>query len=77
MDILITESQKGILLTEGIAEALAEIYSGTKDYSSDLYKRVKRRLNINFGILLTFSAAIGGFVEPLENTLSYLKIKSF
>lgn len=69
MDILITESQKGILLTEGIAEALAEIYSGTKDYSSDLYKRVKRRLNINFGILLTFSAAIGGFVEPLESFL--------
>lgn len=69
MDILITESQKGILLTEGIAESLAEIYSGTKDYSSDLYKRVKRRLNINFGILLTFSAAIGGFVEPLESFL--------
>lgn len=69
MDILITESQKGILLTEGIAEALAEIYSGTKDYSSDLYKRVKRRLNINFGILLTFSATIGGVVEPLESFL--------
>jgi hypothetical protein len=69
MDILITESQKGILLTEGIAEALAEIYSGTKDYSSDLYKRVKRRLNINFGVLLTFSAAIGGVVEPLESFL--------
>jgi hypothetical protein len=69
MDILITESQKGILLTESIAEALSEIYSGTKDYTSDLYKRVKNRLKLNFGILLTFSAAIGGVVEPLESFL--------
>jgi hypothetical protein len=69
MDILITESQKGILLTESIAEALSEIYSGTKDYTSDLYKRVKKRLKLNFGILLTFSAAIGGVVEPLESFL--------
>ncbi len=69
MDILITESQKGILLTESIAEALLEIYSGTKDYTSDLYKRVKNRLKLNFGILLTFSAAIGGVVEPLESFL--------
>lgn len=69
MDILITESQKSLLLTEGIAEALAEIYSGAKDYSSDLYKRVKNRLGTNFSILLTFSAAIGGIMEPLESFL--------
>jgi hypothetical protein len=69
MDILITESQKKILMTEGIAEALSEIYSGTKDYSADLYKRVKKKLGSNLSILLTFSAAIGGVVEPLESFL--------
>jgi hypothetical protein len=69
MDILITESQKSLLLTEGIAEALSEIYSGTKDYSADLYKRVMKKLGSNMGILLTFSAAIGGIIEPLESFL--------
>lgn len=69
MDILITESQKRILMTEGIAEALSEIYSGAKDYSADLYKRVKKKFGSNMGILLTFSAAIGGIIEPLESFL--------
>ena len=69
MDILITESQKRVLMTEGIAEALSEIYSGAKDYSADLYKRVMKKLGSNMGILLTFSAAIGGIIQPLESFL--------
>jgi len=69
MDILITESQKDLLLTEGIGDTLEQIYSSSKDYSADLYKRVKNRLKLNFTILLTFSAAIGGVVEPLESFL--------
>lgn len=70
MDILITESQTKILLSEGVSDVLKEIYSDTIDYSADLYKRVVKRLGLNSRILLTFSAMIGGLARPLEEYLA-------
>lgn len=70
MDILITESQTKILLSEGVSDVLKEIYSETIDYSADLYKRVVKRLGLNSRILLTFSAMIGGLARPLEEYLA-------
>lgn len=69
MDILISESQTKVLLTEGISDVLKDIYSDTIDYSADLYKRVVDRFGINAKILLTFSAMIGGLARPLEQYL--------
>lgn len=69
MDILITESQQKLLITEGVGETLQKLYSGTIDYSADLYKRVLKRLGINFKILLTFSSMIGAMARPLEEFL--------
>jgi len=70
MNILITESQTKILLSEGISDILKELYSDTIDYSADLYKRVVKRLGLNSKILLTFSAMIGGLARPLEEYLA-------
>ena len=70
MNILITESQTKILLSEGVSDVLKEIYSDTIDYSADLYKRVVKRLGLNSRILLTFSAMIGGLARPLEEYLA-------
>jgi len=69
MDILITESQQKLLITEGVGETLQKLYSGTIDYSADLYQRVLKRLGINFKILLTFSSMIGAITRPLEEFL--------
>ena len=69
MDILITESQQKLLITEGVGETLQKLYSGTIDYSADLYQRVLKRLGINFKILLTFSSMIGAIARPLEEFL--------
>jgi len=70
MDILITESQTKILISEGVSDVLEGIYTETKDYSSDLFKRVYKKLGLNLRILLTFSSMIGGLARPLEEYLA-------
>jgi len=70
MDILITESQTKILISEGVSDVLKGIYTETKDYSSDLFKRVYKKLGLNLRILLTFSSMIGGLARPLEEYLA-------
>ena len=72
MDILITESQSKLLITEGIGENLRSLYEHGADYSADLYKRVKKRLGLNTKILLTFGSLVGSLLEPAEQ---YLKGK--
>jgi len=66
MDVLITESQRTLILTESLNDTLKTIHEHGIDFSANLYKRVKKRLGFNFKILLTFGAAVGGLVEPLE-----------
>ena len=70
MDILITESQNKLLITEGVGETLRKVYEHSADYSADLYKRVKNRLGVNTKILLTFGSLVGSLIEPAENYLS-------
>jgi hypothetical protein len=69
MDVLITESQRTLILTESLNDTLKTIHEHSIDFSANLYKRVKKRLGFNFKILLTFGAAVGGLVEPLEKFL--------
>ena len=69
MDVLITESQRTLILTESLNDTLKTIHEHGIDFSAGLYKRVKKRLGFNFKILLTFGAAVGGLVEPLEKFL--------
>jgi hypothetical protein len=69
MDVLITESQRTLILTESLNDTLKTIHEHGIDFSANLYKRVKKRLGFNFKILLTFGAAVGGLVEPLEKFL--------
>lgn len=70
MDILITESQNKLLITEGVGETLKKVYEHSGDYSADLYKRVKKRLGLNTKILLTFGSLVGSLIEPCENYLA-------
>lgn len=70
MDILITESQTKILISEGVSDVLKGIYTETKDYSADLFKRVFQKLGLNLRILLTFSSIIGALARPLEDYLA-------
>lgn len=70
MDILITENQKTFLLTEGVMDNLKEIKESAIDFSAALYKRASKRFGFNLKILLTFGAAVGGLLQPLEEYIS-------
>lgn len=69
MNVLITEGQKKLILTESLNDTLKSIQEQGIDFSANLYKRVKKRLGFNLKILLTFGAAVGGLAEPLERFL--------
>jgi len=70
MNILITENQRTLLLTEGLMDNLKEIKESAIDFSADLYKRASKRFGFNMKILLTFGAAVGGLLQPLEDYIS-------
>ena len=48
MDVLITESQRTLILTESLNDTLKTIHEHGIDFSASLYKRVKKRLGFNW-----------------------------
>lgn len=70
MNILITEEQTKVLLTEGMSDILSTIYEKSTDFSASLYKRISKRLKFNLKILLTFGAGVGGLMQPLLEMLN-------
>jgi len=66
MDILITESQYRIILTEDTNSELKQIAKSTIDYAKNLKKRVMRYFGLSFRFLITWGSAIGGLGRPLE-----------
>jgi hypothetical protein len=70
MDILITENQKTFLLSEGVMDNLQEIKESAIDFSAAIYKRASKRFGFNLKILLTFGAAVGGLLQPLEDYIA-------
>jgi hypothetical protein len=70
MDVLINESQRRLLIVEGLKDNLQEIKESAIDFSASLYKSAKKRFGFNLKILLTFGAAVGGLLQPLEQYLA-------
>lgn len=66
MDILITESQYRIILTEDTNSELKQIAKSTIDYAKNLKKRVMKDFGVSFRFLITWGSAIGGLGKPLE-----------
>lgn len=66
MNILITESQYRIILTEDTNSELKQIAKSTIDYAKNLKKRVMRDFGVSFRFLITWGSAIGGLGKPLE-----------
>lgn len=69
MEILITESQYKIILTEDTSSELKQIAKSTIDYGKSLKKRVMKDFGISFKFLITWGSAIGGLGKPLEEFL--------
>ena len=69
MNILISESQYKLILTEDANSELKQIAKSTLDYSKSLKKRVMRDFGVSFKFLITWGSAIGGIGKPLEDYL--------
>ena len=69
MNLLITESQYKIVLTESTNSELKTILTSSIDYAKNLKKRVLKDFGLSFKFLLTWGSAIGGLGKPLEEFL--------
>jgi hypothetical protein len=74
MEFLIKESQLKLILTEEQSSRLTESIKIMNDYTSNLVKQLKTFYGLNFKMLLTWGASVGGLMMPLDN---YIKSGDF
>jgi antitoxin component of RelBE/YafQ-DinJ toxin-antitoxin module len=67
MKIIITESQKRMILLENIGEDLGSIIKQNAERVKKLISEVQTQIGMNLQFLLTWGAGIGGFMGPVED----------
>jgi hypothetical protein len=67
MKIIITESQKRMILLENIGEDLGSIIKQNAERVKKLVSEVQNQIGMNLQFLLTWGAGIGGFMGPVED----------
>ena len=67
MRIIITESQKRMILLENIGEDLGSIIKQNVERVKKLVSEVQTQIGMNLQFLLTWGAGIGGFMGPVED----------
>ena len=67
MRIIITESQKRMILLENIGEDLGSIIKQNVERVKKLVSEVQNQIGMNLQFLLTWGAGIGGFMGPVED----------
>jgi len=67
MEFLINESQLKIILTEEQSSRLTESIKVMNNYTVNLVKQLKTFYGLNFKMLLTWGASVGGLMMPLDN----------
>ena len=65
MKITITESQYKKLILESKGEAIEEKLKESENFFSEVSKETKKIVGFDLSVLITFSAAIGGFMYPI------------
>lgn len=67
MKIIITESQKKILLTESSGEQMGNIIKQNTEKVKKIIQEAQQQIGMNLQFLLTWGAGIGGFMGPVED----------
>jgi hypothetical protein len=67
MRIIITESQKRMILLENIGDDLGSIIKQNAERVKKLVSEVQNQIGMNLQFLLTWGAGIGGFMGPVED----------
>lgn len=69
MDFLVTESQFKRLVLENNSEQFSEYMKIMYSFIKNIVQRVKKKYSLNTKLLLTWGAALGGFVMPLDQLI--------
>lgn len=67
MKIIITESQKRIILTESKSEEFGGIIKDNQIKVEKIVEEAKSQMGLNLQFFLTWGAGIGGFIAPVES----------
>jgi hypothetical protein len=67
MEFLINESQLKLILNEQESSRITESIKQMNDYTVNLVKKLKTFYGLNFKMLLTWGASVGGLMMPLDN----------
>ena len=67
MRIIITETQKRIILRESNGEEIKNTIKTNTEKIEKIIKESKEQIGINLEFLLTWGAGIGGFMGPVED----------
>ena len=65
MKIIITESQKSIILAENIGSGMNRKIRDMVSFSKNILASAKKQTGLDLGFLLTWGATIGGFMGPI------------
>ena len=68
--LLITESQKKLILLESVNENFSETIRKNYEFVKKVIKMSSEQMGINLEFLLTWGASIGGFVGPLNDFIA-------
>ena len=65
MKIIITESQKSIILAENIGSGMNRKIRDMVSFSKNILASAKKQTGLDLGFLLTWGASIRGFMGPI------------
>lgn len=64
--ILITESQKKVLLRESVNKEVGDMVKQNYEFAKNVINQTSEQIGLNLQFLITWGASIGGFVGPLN-----------
>jgi hypothetical protein len=68
--LLITESQKKLILTESINKEFIDIVKSNYMFTKKVIKQSSEQISMNLEFLFTWGASIGGFMGPLNDFIA-------
>jgi hypothetical protein len=69
MKVYITDLQRKKLILESASNDIENISNESKKLGESILDEVKKQTNLDLGILLSWSASIGGFMSPLNDII--------
>lgn len=67
--LIITESQKKMILTESIVSSFAESVKNNYEFVKKIIKETSESMGMNLQFAITWGASIGGFIGPINDFL--------